>query len=809
MKWENPHLNLTINDSDGVAVLTNPLSGDEITISLRSPKLDLGDSVSPGAERPINLTRKNTRDGPRWTGWYSPVKMDGIEAHISIWLQAYKKKPYVRKGYEVVFKRAPDKLPFREIEMDRVELAGLSPSFTSRGDFSTPILSNSFFMGVEFPMSIARLENTTAVLASRPGIYLKTGQAFKSRDLIYAVVEPGNAEAAFREYVEEFRAKPAEIFFGYNNWWTTPLHQTSEIIVDLAKSLKTNLFDPYGVAPEVFTLDLGWSDPHTVWEIDRKAFPNGFSDITDILDKMGTRIGIWISVPSSYPDGLDNKWAVEQGYESFKFDHWVDQNLCCAGPKYNAAFTRNTLDIVRKHQARNIKFDAQIYHCPSSDHSHMPGEYSAEPMAQTMIDYYAAARAASPEMRIYTPQKDRPNTFQGEYDCRFEDVKGGPWWMKYTHFISCMEADDYPYGRCPAPVHRDTYTNARAFRVLKSATDPLIPVDCKEAFGIISQTEESLANDAVDVLMRGHLFISLYLNVYKMSPDDWEFIAKIIKYGRANKNILRNTTTLFPDSWKQADGSIKYGRKAMRDPYGFAHIDGKRTLLYLRNPSINEQSKTIRLDKASGFLNSDLVWNAVSIFPCKRTYGRNLRYGDEITIQLQPHQNVLIELNAKEATAPDYVSPDKLSVLSEKHEITKIRKPGEKATAKLSCSVEAQHGLNKLMVLVETDKEPESQPTVKATVDGNESPIEMIATKDGWHQDGGPPPENWTWHIMELPRGKSSVELSVEITSDDAELSVWLWGESPMKNPGRSPLIHPKPVERESVPLLATTVMHE
>ena len=49
----------------------------------------------------------------------------------------------------------------------------------------------------------------------------------------------------------------------------------------------------------------------------------------------------------------------------------------------------------------------------------------------------------------------------------------------------------------------------------------------------------------------------------------------------------------------------------------------------------------------------------------------------------------------------------------------------------------------------------------------------------------------------------------VEITSEDAELSVWLWGESPVKNPGRSPLLHPKPVDLESVPILAPTAMYE
>ncbi|MDO8682431.1 MAG: NPCBM/NEW2 domain-containing protein [Armatimonadota bacterium] len=812
MIWKNKLLNIKIDTETGKATLTNLASKKDLSISLCSPKLDFDKIQIAGGAIPAQLVRTDTPDGPRWTGAFAPVNVAEGKMEMSVWLQAYKDKPYVKKGYELKINGIKSKLPFKEIEMDRVDLSALSPSFRSRGDQSAPILCDSFFMGVEFPISAAKMEKKQAVLASRPGIFLEPGQTFKSRDVIYSVTEPDYAAKSFRQYVQEFRAQPADIFFGYNNWWTTPIHQNNKMMVDLAKIVKANLYDKYGVSPDVFTLDLGWSDREGIWSIDKEKFPNGFVEIKEVLKSMGTDLGFWVSPCSAYPEGLDNVWAEKAGYEVFDVGGRCVYYTCMAGKKYSAEFIKNSVDIVSDYKVKHIKFDAYAYHCPSTEHGHLPDDYSSEPVAQRIIDLYEAVRKAQPDIRL-NPLSIGP--------------AGSPWWLKYVNFMAGSQGDDYPFGRGAAPILRDSYTTAREYYTLKSATDPLVPMDCKEVFGVINQTKEPLFNDAVDVLMRGHQFITLYLHPNKTTSDDWKFVSQIIKYGRANKDILRNTTVIFPESWRQADGSYKSGPKAMKDPYGYVHADGKRALLYLRNPWMAEQTMKVKLDESNGFVRSNSVLNAVSVYPYTKTYATGLKYGDTIEVKLQPYRNVLIELSAAKPVIPKLETPSKLTVTNPDVKLKKtqiadwkpefgpdwtkfVPSPDSGAGhAALKFTVNAGHDKNQVMVLVETPEMPTSEPALAAKVNGKEVDFEEISSKDGWAADSGSPQEHWTWQIISIPKGNSDVELSLEIATAGAELSVWLYGESAVANPGDSPLIHPNPTDCESAAILPPTLMAE
>jgi alpha-glucosidase (family GH31 glycosyl hydrolase) len=50
-------------------------------------------------------------------------------------------------------------------------------------------------------------------------------------------------------------------------------------ILGLMKQFEENLYKKHGVALDSFTIDMGWSDPHGVWDIDRKLFPDAFARI--------------------------------------------------------------------------------------------------------------------------------------------------------------------------------------------------------------------------------------------------------------------------------------------------------------------------------------------------------------------------------------------------------------------------------------------------------------------------------------------------------------------------------------------------
>ena len=811
MNWNNNLLALEVQADKGQAVLTNVTSGKKLPISLRSPKLDFDAVQVEGGVLPKSVTSKQTKEGLRWVVAYPAIAAGSGKLKLTAWLQTYKGKLYVRKGYEFTVGGIDGKLPFREIEMDRIDLAGMDPTFRSRGDQSSPIICDSFFMGVEFPVSAAKLDFRTAILASRPGIFVKDGDSFKSRDVVYSVTEPGQAAKSFKAYVEDFRAQPAGIFFGYNNWWTTKIRQDNQMMLDLAGKVKANLYDKYGVAPDVFTLDLGWSDRESIWAIDMKSFPNGFADLKKLVNSMGTEMGFWVSPCSAYVEGLDNVWAAKAGYEVFDTGGRTVYNTCMAGEKYAAEFTKNAVDIVSKYNVKHIKFDAYAYRCPSTEHGHLPDEYSAEPTADKMCKLYEAVRKVQPDIRL------NPLAVGST---------ASPWWMKYVNFTAGSHGDDYPSGRCPAPVFKDGYTSARDFYTLRSALDACMPMDTKEVFGIINQTGEPVFNDAVDVLMRGHQFITLYLHPEKTSPKDWKFVSQIIKYGRANKDILRNTTVIFPESWRQPGGGYKAGPFAMRDPYGYVHTDGKRALVYLRNPFMEEQTITVPLDETRGFTKGTWKWNAVSVFPYSRTYATGLSYGDKLTVKMRPYDSLLLELSNKTAKAPSSDAEPCLGATGVECNIEKAKssdakpeygsnwtrysvQPSHFGRAEVKCTVDVRHEVSKLMVLVET---PEAFPDIAkvvATVNGKSVEPGVVNSKDNWAADSGSPAEHWTWHTIPLAAGKSDVKIEVTPTMSRSVVSVWLYGETTVKNPGSSPLPHPKPIDWESLPILLPTVMTE
>ena len=59
------------------------------------------------------------------------------------------------------------------------------------------------------------------------------------------------------------------------------------------KQFEDSLFKKNGAALDSFTIDLGWSDPNGVWDIDKKLFPDGFTKIRECAEAMGGRLGLW------------------------------------------------------------------------------------------------------------------------------------------------------------------------------------------------------------------------------------------------------------------------------------------------------------------------------------------------------------------------------------------------------------------------------------------------------------------------------------------------------------------------------------
>ena len=133
--------------------------------------------------------------------------------------------------------------------------------------------------------------------------------------------------------------------------------------------------------------------------------------------------------------------------------------------------------------------------------------------------------------------------------------------------------DDAPAGRIPSPIYRESYTSARDFFNLQGAYLLPIPINAQEVLGIIHQTPEPFMNDAVVTVMRGHMFLPLYVNPKFMNDARWDALAGLLKWARNNAEVLDQTVPLLPASWRQGQAPRFSDEPTMpREPYGYAHV---------------------------------------------------------------------------------------------------------------------------------------------------------------------------------------------------------------------------------------------
>ena len=80
-------------------------------------------------------------------------------------------------------------------------------------------------------------------------------------------------------------------------------------------------------------------------------------------------------------------------------------------------------------------------------------------------------------------------------------------------------------------------------------------------------------NDAVVTVMRGHMFLPLYVNPKFMSDARWDALAGLLKWARKNAEVLDQTVPLLPVRGNMARRRASPTAPPMpREPYGYAHV---------------------------------------------------------------------------------------------------------------------------------------------------------------------------------------------------------------------------------------------
>lgn len=769
-------------------------SGEKtLTVSLKCPKFLVQDQWVGGADLPIRVSGDLLGSAnKRMEATYAPVPIPGSgQLEVKLYVQWYVREKCLRKWTKCRMINTKSSVTLKEVVLEELHGVAAADCTPTVGQ-SYPVFLPGFFAGIEFPIAAVRQTGDVVSLGHRPGLSLAPASWFESRKIVYASTPIGEEKMAFKRYVAAHRPGAGAFHVNYNSWWTSPVPYTEKDILGLVNTFKTKLHDPYKVSFDTFTVDLGWSDPHTLWQVNAKSFPNQGREIVSTAAAMKSRLGFWISPSNCYsPQSLDTDWANENGYETYTAAS--GPKLCClGGKKYAEAFKQAMVKLIKNYGSSHFKFDGYVLECPATNHGHMPGDLSQDATADGLLAAVKEIRKAAKNTWIET-------TCMG--------WNGSPWWLFYVDSVIGTYGDDAPNGRIPCPVYRESSTTARDYYNLQGAYWLVMPIVAQEVLGIIHQTKDPFTNDSVDVIMRGHMFMPVYMNPAYVDDAGWKRFAGLLTWARANASGLQQTYPIVPASWQNGK-TPKFEEKAEmpREPYGYAHCSKDRGLIELRNPWIASVNHSLKLDESVGLSAGASKLSIVSLYPEPRLYGKNHSYGDTIQIPLAPYETLVLSVSPKQAITgletaasllqgigpvsvikEEYaklqynegiapIGPDWTSLVGDTTSSTRVA---------YECNVEITAPNAELLILNEGKSDGIScQGTIK--LNGVEVKPTISDSSTGWSATGNPKTEHWQFLRVPLIRGNNTVSIDV-YASAGQKLSAWIWA----KKPGSSSVVIP------------------
>ncbi len=321
----------------------------------------------------------------------------------------------------------------------------------------------------------------------------------------------------------------------------------------------------------------------SLWEIDKKKFPDGLGKIAGQLRNVSKGLGLWISPWGGYDLALKERVASasRNGYETCGI------HLCMGGDKYYDVFQKKVLEHLDDGDLSFLKIDGFLSLCNEINHAHLPGIYSRPFLTNRFIDFLTTIRKNKPDI--------------------FIDITVGtwlsPWWLQYADAVWMTGADFGHSEDVPAISERDKAITFRDHTLYKDFVRDRIqfPLSNVMTHGIIkgrlnmlggeSETLDNWKDNTIMYFSRGVMMWELYISPDVLSEAEWDFMAGVIKWARGQKNIFKHTRFIGGDP---NDRAI----------YGYVHEAPDEVWVIVRNPFVAPQSFEISMDmlaKTSGF----------------------------------------------------------------------------------------------------------------------------------------------------------------------------------------------------------------
>ena len=605
---------------DGAKVVsrrvTNRLTGETLDLPVEECALEFeGGYKVASPELKVEITKADAAE--------VELLFSGETLQVRVRHQLRAGKPYLRKQVSV---RRTGGAPLRLLRADLDDWRGVRRNWRSMTADrlrygSHPIFCETWWAGVEFVAAFNEYGGDGFVLRSRPGgREIGTGW-FPLRSTVAGTSAPGAVRDAFLSYLEDVRRAPPRLVACYNSWWTLPKVVVQRDNLALIRELRAAMHDRHGVFFDIITTDMGWSNPRSIWEIDRSILPAGFDDIRAIVEPAGGKLGIWMSPSEQYPPVCDYDWAEKNGYVVLRPEagRRGGPAVSLADTRYRDGTKAALKKLIRENGLEHIKYDGFHALETKAHHGLLPGEDSVEPLAEYSLELLKASKEENPNL-VTEP------TYLNSWANYIS-----PWILMHSDTVWGNSGGDCAPGIGPAPDYRESHTNAREFYIFSSLNEVWVPQNAVHYFDIVHvDSREGFPNHAAMAFGRGRFFVSTYLNPKVMNDEDWRIYAGLLRWARANRDVLRNTLVL-------------PSRVELGEPYIYAHWLGARGILAVRNPSNESREFTIELRKAGA---PKELAGAVCYtqYPYRKGIATGLRAVSSLRLQFAPWELMFLEI---------------------------------------------------------------------------------------------------------------------------------------------------------------------
>lgn len=498
------------------------------------------------------------------------------------------------------------------------------------------------FFGLEYPAAENSARQTGTKADVRCGQLLgeRVGtDRVESEWVVQGLTPDPHLRVWFHRYLDSVRVAPLRPYTLYNSWYDLRapemVEQEANVmngpnIERIMSSFREKMIEPHGVGLDAFVLDDGWDVYRSDWVLRDEQFPHGLGPVARALAGQGTDLGIWFGPTGGYSH---RDWRLE--YMRANDYELVGDQLCLAGEKYRQLFKQRVVDMVADHGVGYFKWDGIQFSCNQPDHGHPTGLYSRRAVLETVIDLCESVREKNPEIFL--------NVTSGTWL--------SPWWTRYADTI-WMQGYDYGYSDVPSISRRDraiTYrdyvlhdglvTNDFWFPIANLMTHGIIKGDLQKLGGE-AEPLDKFTDNALLYFARGVAMYELYVSPDLLNEGEWAAIAKSILWAKDRFPILDSTVMIGGDPGK-------------REPYGYAHFEGDRGILAVRNPFAETQILEVTISPALGLDAGaeNLVLDRV--YPTRLIEPALYQSGLTLLLELQGYETAVYELYPlSEATGP-------------------------------------------------------------------------------------------------------------------------------------------------------------